>query len=80
MILGCKRLKVKSSAPVPLAIFPYAFRVIIEGAVEGTSGSVDFKKRNWNVKFISFLSTSYSFERLRNITSYLDNLLIKTTF
>ena len=48
--------------------------------MEGTSGSVDFKKRNWNVKFISFLSTSYSFERLRNITSYLDNLLIKTTF
>ena len=40
MMLGCKRLKVKSSAPVPLAIFPYAFRVIIEGAVEGTSGSV----------------------------------------
>ena len=40
MMLGCKRLNVKSSAPVPLAIFPYAFRVIIEGAVEGTSGSV----------------------------------------
>lgn len=79
MILGCKRLKVKSSAPVPLAIFPYAFRVIIEGAMEGTSGSV-WISRNGNVKFISFLSTSYSFERLRNITSYLDNLLIKTTF
>ena len=40
MMLGCKRLNVKSSAPVPLAIFPYSFRVIIEGAVEGTSGSV----------------------------------------
>ena len=43
MMLGCKRLKVKSSAPVPLAIFPYAFRVIIEGAVEGTSGFQETK-------------------------------------
>ena len=56
MMLGCKRLKVKSSAPVPLAIFPYAFRVIIEGAVEGTSGSVWISRNEIGMSYLLVFS------------------------
>ena len=79
--VGVQKVKSQVFRPSPFGHFSVRFPRYNRRYCGGNKWQcVDFKKRNWNVKFINFLSTSYSFERLRNITSYLDNLLIKTTF